>query len=149
MRGGKVIHGLTGSPEYRAWSEMRNRCYRQTHISYPWYGGRGIGVCNSWMNSFTKFLKDMGLRPSGAHSLDREDTNSDYGPSNCKWSTSLEQNRNKTSNVVVEFNGEKRCISEWESHLGFPRCGIQKRLWRGWSIQRALTTPWTPKHRSA
>lgn len=82
--------------EYRAWHSMKTRCYRVKNHNYKWYGQRGIKVCKRWLNSYTNFLKDMGRKPSSKHSLDRIDNNKGYSPSNCKWSTILEQNYNRS-----------------------------------------------------
>ncbi len=79
----------------RAWSSMICRCTDIRHISHKNYGGRGITVCQRWLDSFEDFKKDMGERPSPEHSIDRINNNGNYEPSNCKWSTMKEQNSNK------------------------------------------------------
>lgn len=89
------IHGKTKTPEYRAWCNMRRRCYDQTNTSYPRYGGRGIRVCAEWLDSSEAFLSDMGKRPSPAHSLGRVDNDGDYSPDNCRWETAIEQAANR------------------------------------------------------
>ncbi len=85
------------SPLYVAWRGMKQRCYDPGCGKYKNYGARGIRVCKRWLgpNGFYTFAKDMGEKPSPAHSLDRKNTNGDYKPSNCKWSTMLEQNKNR------------------------------------------------------
>lgn len=139
-------HNFKNSPEYRAWNGMKRRCYWKKHKDYSRYGGRGIVVCERWMNSFTTFLEDMGLRPSSKHSLDRIDVNGNYEPSNCRWATDVEQSNNRHSNVVIEFNGESKTATEWARHLGMPDDVIAKRIRRGWSIERALTQPARRSH---
>src|SRR3990167_8717804 len=62
--------GYAASPTYRSWENMLNRCRNPRTPAYARYGGRGIGVCNRWMD-FAAFLNDMGERPSPKHSLDR------------------------------------------------------------------------------
>ena len=91
----KVVHGLTGTAEYQAWKNMRKRCYNQENPRYPDYGGRGIKICDRWLNDPAAFLEDMGERPSPDHSIDRRDNDGDYEPSNCRWATRSEQQRNK------------------------------------------------------
>lgn len=91
----------TNNSEYRCWSTMKTRCINPNLDSYPNYGGRGIKVCDEWLNSFETFLKDMGRKPSKSHSIDRIDVNGSYCKENCKWSTAVEQNNNKTSNIKV------------------------------------------------
>ena len=73
---------------------MRQRCYNPNNDSYPWYGAKGITVCERW-HSFSNFLEDMGDRPEG-HTLDRINSEQDYSPSNCRWSTVSDQLRNRT-----------------------------------------------------
>lgn len=91
-------HGYTSggvSPEHRAWSKMKERCYRPNARGYENYGGRNITVYDGWLNSFENFIANMGDRPSPQHSIDRKDVNGNYEPDNCKWSTKEEQMRNR------------------------------------------------------
>lgn len=81
--------------EYNSWRGMLERCYNPKNISFKNYGGRGIEVCQSWRKSFADFLADMGEKPDKTMSIDRIDVNGNYEPSNCKWSTRLEQSANK------------------------------------------------------
>lgn len=82
------------SREYETWLSMKARCYDRKTKSYKNYGGRGIRVCGRWLSSFENFLADMGTKPNGL-TLERIDNDGNYEPSNCKWATRLEQNRNK------------------------------------------------------
>lgn len=91
---GKEKHGLTRSKEYGVYNGMKSRCYNPNHKAYTNYGGRGIKVCDRWLNSFVAFYEDMGDKPDGL-TLDRIDNDGDYGPDNCKWSTYSEQNINR------------------------------------------------------
>lgn len=87
-------HGLTRTRTYNSWQSMKYRCLNPNSRGYEHYGGRGITICDRWLNSFQNFLEDMGERPLGT-SIDRIDVNGNYEPSNCKWSTHKQQNNNR------------------------------------------------------
>lgn len=74
---------------------MRQRCLNPNHEHYADYGGRGIGICQPWLDSFAAFLADMGPRPSPRHSIDRKDNEKGYSPDNCRWATPDVQARNR------------------------------------------------------
>lgn len=82
------------TPEYDAWYGMITRCTKPNCRSYPYYGGRGIKVCDRWLK-FENFLADMGRRPGNGYSLDRKNNDGNYEPGNCRWATKTEQNRNR------------------------------------------------------
>lgn len=96
------IHGQAtrrnATNEYNSWSAMKRRCGLKTTVYWKNYGGRGIKVCDRWLD-FNNFYVDMGLRPSKNHSLDRIDVNGDYEPSNCRWATNAEQNQNRRLSI--------------------------------------------------
>lgn len=130
-------------PEYGVWRQMRNRCSNPNNTSYPWYGGRGVSVCQEWA-SFERFMADMGPRPSADHSIDRIDSNGNYEPSNCRWATRAEQQHNRHDNVWLELNGRRQLIGDWAAELGVTRQAISKRLRKGWPLERALSVGGSP-----
>lgn len=134
-------HGLE-TKEYTIWTNIRSRCFNKRHKQYADYGGRGIRVCQRWRESFAAFFADMGECPSSLYSLDRfPDNDGNYEPGNCRWATVKEQGRNRRSNRIVEFQGQRFCVSEWAERVGMKRCTLFMRLKRGWNFERALLTP--------
>ena len=90
----KRKHGLSGTPEYNSWQAMIQRCTNIKSKQYPRYGGRGIKICDRWLD-INNFLLDMGKRPSKDHTLDRIDNSLGYPPENCRWADWFVQNRNR------------------------------------------------------
>lgn len=87
-------HGMERSREYKSWASMVERCTNPKCRRFYDYGGRGISVCDRWLNSFVAFFQDMGPRPSGL-TLERSDNNGNYEPSNCYWSSRAAQAQNR------------------------------------------------------
>ena len=88
-------HGLRWTPEYSAWDNIKQRCFRTSHKAYCNYGGRGISMCQEWASSFMAFFNHVGYRPSRLHSIDRINNDGNYEPGNVKWSTKSEQAMNR------------------------------------------------------
>ncbi len=99
--------------EYTAWSSLKARCTVPTHAFFPNYGGRGITVCQRWLESFDNFLEDMGLCSDPKLSIERIDNNKGYSKENCKWGTKMEQLMNRRNTKLYEYNGEKKSLKEW------------------------------------
>ena len=125
------------SPTYRTWNAMTQRCNNPKHAKYWQYGAKGITVHPRWLD-FQNFLADMGERPEGT-TIDRIESAKGYEPGNCRWSTPIEQQNNLRSNVWLEFNGERKTVSQWARTVGMRPCLISWRIKRGWSVEHALT----------
>lgn len=119
---------------------MVARCHYPANGMYRLYGARGVVVCERWRQSFDAFLEDMGRAPSPKHSLDRLDNARGYEPGNVRWATDDEQARNRTDNVMLEFDGERLCMTDWAERIGVAKSTLHNRLEKGWSLERALTT---------
>lgn len=137
----QLKHGLSKSPEYRSWINMKTRCYDASTPYYPGWGGRGIRVCDRWLNSFPSFLEDVGKRPSKRHSLDRIDVNGNYAPDNVRWAVPETQGRNKRDHHFVEVDGHEITLAEAADRAPVPYNTVLYRLKRGWSVKNAISFP--------
>ena len=136
-------HGFSSkgkkAPEYQAWAHMIQRCYNKKDQGYRNYGNRGISVCAAWRLSFSRFIKDVGRRPSEHHSLDRINNDLGYSPGNVRWATRSQQARNTRHNVYLTHAGKRLCIQEWSAVSGMRKGTIVSRLRRGWTVSETLT----------
>lgn len=116
----KLSHGNArvgrASSIYWRWSGMVQRCTNPNNSAYHHYGGRGIAVCDEWLE-FRNFLSDMGPPPSGMY-LDRIDNNKGYFKENCRWTDKRTSARNRRNAFLITFQGETLCATEWAERLG-------------------------------
>jgi hypothetical protein len=131
-------HGMSGSPEHKTWRGMIKRCTNPNAINYKNYGGRGITVCDRWLNSFENFYADMGEKPSKSHSIDRLNNNLGYSKDNCRWSVQIDQQRNRRNNRWITVECCVRTVAEWADIVGASQSVIYSRLSRGWSEYDAV-----------
>lgn len=134
-------HGETGTLTYRSWEAIKRRCLNENNKDFIRYGGRGITVCDEWINSYEQFHLDMGDRPSEKHSIDRVDNNLGYSKENCRWATQKEQTKNRCSNRVFTINGETKNLTDWCATYGVNFDLVRSRIDRGMDIEPALSTP--------
>jgi hypothetical protein len=112
-------HRQFGTSTYRTWAGMLGRCLNPKNPAYGNYGGRGITVCERWLQ-FENFFADMGARPSPELSLDRIDNDGNYEPGNCRWATREQQHRNRRVTIWVTVSGVKMICAEASKELGIP-----------------------------
>lgn len=136
----QTTHGMTDSPAYRSWLAMRQRCTRPTDIGYHLYGGRGITVCPEWLEGFEAFHRDMGDRPEGT-TLERNDSNGNYEPGNCRWATYLDQANNTSKVNRVTIHGETMSVSVASRKYGISRTQLRNRMRDGMTPEQAVDTP--------
>lgn len=129
-------HGRSGTRVYRIWKGVVRRCTKPNSMGYPDYGGRGIKVCDRWLASFVAFYEDVGDPPSAKHSIDRIDNDGNYEPGNTKWSTGVEQGRNKRNNVLVTYMGETLPLVAWSERTGIAWLTLHARIKRGWPAEK-------------
>ena len=103
--------------EYKVWSHIKQRCLNPKDSHYKYYGGRGICICDRWLNSYVNFLVDMGRCPKSL-TIERIDNDGNYEPGNCKWATQKEQVRNRSNNVWIEFDNKRMIQTDWLRELG-------------------------------
>ena len=137
----RVSHGMTGTSEYQIWKNILARCRNANAPNHHNYGGRGITVCDRWLESFENFYADMGDRPSKQHTLDRIDNDGPYSPENCRWATWDVQYRNRRQTVSITYDGETKCRKDWCQEYGVDESTFAQRLSRGWDVGTALKAP--------
>lgn len=136
---GHARRGALLTPTYRTWQAMMTRCYNPNAKSWKDYGGRGVKVCDSW-HYFENFLACMGERPAGM-TLERNDSDGDYTPSNCRWATRAEQSRNTRRSMWVQFGGARMTQAEFAERVGLKQSTVSHRLRRGWTPAQVAETP--------
>lgn len=136
-----ATHRDVQSAEYNSWKGMKQRCTNKKDRNYFRYGGRGIAVCQRWLDSYEAFLKDMGRSPSCKHSIERVDVNGNYEPSNCVWATIKTQNRNTRRTQRFIYKGELMSLPDLCDLVGKSKPTVVVRLKLGWTIEDALEKP--------
>ena len=140
----KVIfkHGFCGTRLHKIWWNIQDRCYNPKVPNYYLYGGRGVKMCQEWLDDFLDFRNwAMANGYDDTLTIDRIDVNGNYEPSNCRWITYKAQNRNKRTNRIIKYDNKEMCLSDWAKELNVDRKTLSDRLKKGWSIQKAFSTP--------
>lgn len=133
------VHGMSRTKIHSIWKAMKQRCLNPKNQRYKDYGGRGISICDRWLD-FQNFYEDVGDYPIGM-TLDRRNNDKGYSPENCRWITYRDNNNNTRRSVYVEYKGETKTLSQWCTLLGLNNNAMKTRLNYNWDIERAFTTP--------
>jgi hypothetical protein len=135
VHGRRVDSGGARDRTYTTFTAMKGRVLNPNNPAYHNYGGRGIKICEQWLEGgFLQFLADMGERPPNT-SLDRIDINGDYCPENCKWSTRIEQAQNRQNSRLLSLAGKTQTFTAWAKELNLTRYMLEKKLQNGMTLQ--------------
>lgn len=128
----RTKHGGHKEKLYHVYIAMKDRCRNTNNEYYRDYGGRGITVCDEWMNDYAAFREwSFNNGYKDGLSIDRINVDGDYEPSNCRWVTMREQSRNKRTNIHLEINGENKVLADWSDDYGISRRTVYGRYDRG------------------
>lgn len=140
-------HGVRYTRIYNVWCKIKSRCYNPKDIVFKHYGGRGIVMCEEWKNNPKAFFEwaiangyDKNAK-RGECTIDRIDVNGNYEPNNCRWATQKEQCNNKRNNYLITYNNETHTVAEWSRKINMHLNTLYARLYKGWSVEKTLTTP--------
>lgn len=125
-------HGMYGTPTYKSWANMKDRCGKKGYEEY-------ITYCKEW-EDFRNFYRDMGERPKGT-TLDRIDPYGNYCKENCRWSDYETQENNRTNNNKYFVENDYYTLPQLARKYGLKRSTLEMRINRGWSLEKALSTP--------
>lgn len=130
-------HNMCNTRLYKIWSCMKYRCYGEKYKQKCYYKDKNIKVCDEWkdFNNFYKWAKDKYFDGS---SIDRIDVNGNYEPSNCRFVDKYIQANNKTNNIIIEYNGEKKTLAQWAKDKNINYFCLRSRYLKGWDIDRML-----------
>lgn len=138
-----TTHNKSKTRLYKTWQGMKKRCYNHKNNQYKNYGGRGITVCQEWLDDFMNFY-NWSIENGYADNLtiDRIDVNGNYSPDNCRWATIKEQGFNRRNNHLLTFKNVTKTMKEWSIEVGLNYDCIRSRINDyGWTVEKSLTTP--------
>jgi len=143
---GRRSHGLSRKNGkkiklYSVWSAMKDRCLNPRSKFYEYYGGRGISVCQEWLQFDPFYNWAMANGYSEELTIERIDNDDNYHPENCTWIPQSEQVLNTRKTVLITHNGQTKPSALWAKEVGLNRKTFADRLKRGWNMDKALNTP--------
>lgn len=130
-------HGGKGTRLYSIWKDMRKRCNNPNSTVFEYYGGKGIRVCKEWdqFENFRNWALENGY--SDELTIDREEADKDYSPSNCRWVTFQVQYENKRNNRYITVEGQTMTVTEASKKYDIRLETLIRRLNSGWSDEEA------------
>ena len=144
-----ITHNQRHTHLYEIWKAIKQRCYNPKNYAYKNWGGRGIKVCDEWLNNFQAFYdwsyangytcNNHNKDEKTKLTIDRIDVNGNYEPSNCRWVNRKEQANNMRHTKHITINGQTHCIAEWCRIYNIYRTTYQSRIKRGMTPEEALT----------
>lgn len=138
MKGRNKTHGMRYTKIYRVWRNMKIRCNNPDAQNYYLYGGRGITVCDRWMEGFENFYEDMKEGYAEGLSLERIDVNGNYCKENCRWVTMADQSKNKRNTAYITYKGVTKRAFDWAELIGANPKTLSRRVYLGWSPEECL-----------
>lgn len=136
-------HGLNGNKLYHIFNSMKARCYSTTNKSYKNYDGRGIKICDEWLNDVKLFIEwahKNGYKEG--LTIERKDVNGDYCPQNCCWESRKTQSNNTRKNIFIDYNGKTQTLTQWAEEYNIkPHTLYYRYVLKNWDIDKSLNTP--------
>lgn len=125
-------HGMWGQSIYNRWKHIKQRCYNPNDIGYKYYGGRGIKVCNEWLDKEKGFANFYNWSMQNGYredlSIDRINNDGNYEPNNCRWTTRKVQNNNTRRLHIITYNNESHTLTEWSKILNINVTTLSNRI---------------------
>lgn len=138
-------HNLSHTRIYSILKGMKGRCLNPKNKDYAKYGGRGIKICDEWLDPKNGVLNFFNWAKANGYadnlSIDRINVNGNYSPNNCRWASIKEQSNNTRFNHFLTYKGETKTIKQWSELFGIEKNALRGRIVRGWSIEDALNIP--------
>jgi hypothetical protein len=145
-KGGVFKHGMSRTPLYYVWAQMRNRCYRKNTKGWKNYGGRGIKICKRWEESFLNFYTDMAPTYQKGLWLERKNNAKNYTPTNCTWGTIKTQSMNRRTTRWIKTPWGMLTPTDTAVELGIAKNAMFYRI-NNWVPSRWFEKPNPVKQR--